>query len=34
VRAVVVKKVKTNPAPFVAAAVGFVVLLRILRRRR
>jgi carbon monoxide dehydrogenase subunit G len=34
VRAVVVKKVKTNPAPFVAAAVGIVVALRLLRRRR
>ena len=34
VRAVVVKKVKTNPAPFVAAAVGLVLALRVLRRRR
>jgi carbon monoxide dehydrogenase subunit G len=34
VRAVIVKKVKTNPAPFVAAAVGLVVALRVLRRRR
>ena len=34
VRAVVVKKVRTNPAPFVAAAVGLVVALRVLRRRR
>jgi carbon monoxide dehydrogenase subunit G len=34
VRAVVVKKVKTNPAPFVAAAVGLVVALRVFRRRR
>ncbi len=34
VRAVVVKKVKSNPAPFVAAAVGLVVALRVLRRRR
>ncbi|HEX3834504.1 MAG TPA: SRPBCC family protein [Solirubrobacteraceae bacterium] len=34
VRAVVVKKVRTNPAPFVAAAVGLVVALRVFRRRR
>jgi carbon monoxide dehydrogenase subunit G len=34
VRAVVVKKVRTNPAPFVAVAVGLVVALRVLRRRR
>jgi carbon monoxide dehydrogenase subunit G len=34
VRAVVVKKVKTNPAPFVAAAVVLVVALRVFRRRR
>jgi carbon monoxide dehydrogenase subunit G len=34
VRAVVVKKVKTNPAPFVAAAVGMVIALRVFRRRR
>jgi carbon monoxide dehydrogenase subunit G len=33
-RAVAVKKVKTNPAPFIAAAVGLVVALRVLRRRR
>jgi carbon monoxide dehydrogenase subunit G len=34
VRAVVVKKVRTNPAPFVAAAVGLVIALRVFRRRR
>lgn len=33
-RLVVVKKVKTNPAPYVGAVVGFVVAIRVLRRRR
>ncbi|HEY5245698.1 MAG TPA: hypothetical protein VIJ60_08525 [Acidimicrobiales bacterium] len=32
-RAVVVKKVKTNPVPFIAAA-GLIVAIRVLRRRR
>jgi carbon monoxide dehydrogenase subunit G len=34
VRAVIVKKVKTNPVPFIGAAVGLVVAFRVLRRRR
>jgi carbon monoxide dehydrogenase subunit G len=33
-RAVVVKKVKTNPAPYVGVVVGLVVAIRVLRRRR
>jgi hypothetical protein len=33
-RAVVVKKVKTNPMPYVGAVIGFVVAIRVLRRRR
>jgi carbon monoxide dehydrogenase subunit G len=32
-RAVVVKKVKSNPVPFIGAAVGFIVAIRVLRRR-
>lgn len=34
VRAVVVKKVRSNPMPYIGAAVGLVVALRVLRRRR
>jgi hypothetical protein len=33
-RAVVVKKVKTNPMPYVGAVVGFVIGIGLLRRRR
>jgi carbon monoxide dehydrogenase subunit G len=33
-RALVVKKAKSNPMPFIGVAVGFIVAIRVLRRRR